>query len=141
MTTAETGQHIQLTTNNTTITAEGLHPYYNYHISVAAITIAADPYTVIQVVQTPQDGKQMKVYNSSTLLSLVSLQVYRSNTHIQFYFAHVHMLHLFCFCFVCLFVCLFACFFVVFFVSSLLILVLYACSNLWHTNKCTRGRH
>ena len=60
MTTAETGQHIQLTTNNTTITAEGLHPYYNYHISVAAVTIAAGPYTVIQVVQTPQDGKQMK---------------------------------------------------------------------------------
>ena len=60
ITVAETDGHIQLTTNNTTITAEGLHPYYNYHISVAATTTAIGPYTVNQVVQTLQDGKQMK---------------------------------------------------------------------------------
>ena len=57
MTAAETGQHIQLTTNNTTITAEGLHPYFKYHISVAAVTIAIGPYSEIYSLQTPQDGK------------------------------------------------------------------------------------
>ena len=60
ITVAETGQHIQLTTNNTTITAENLHPFYNYHYSVAAVTIAAGPYTEAHVLQTPQDGKQMR---------------------------------------------------------------------------------
>ena len=73
ITVAETDRHIQLTTNNTTITADGLHPYYTYHISVAAVTIAIGPYTEIQVVQTPQDSKEMKVYK----------------------FVHVHMLILF----------------------------------------------
>ena len=59
ITEAETGQHIQLTTNNTTITAGGLHPYFNYHISVAAVTVAVGPYTEIYSLQTPQDGKQI----------------------------------------------------------------------------------
>ena len=79
ITVAETDRHIQLTTNNTNITAEGLHPHYNYHISVAAVTITAGPYTVIQVVQTPQDGKQMKVYicNSSTLLNWMLSALHR----------------------------------------------------------------
>ena len=62
ITVAERDRHILLTTNNTTITADGLHPYYTYHISVAAVTIAVGPYTVNQVVQTPQDGKEMRVY-------------------------------------------------------------------------------
>ena len=59
ITEAETGQHIQLTTNSTTITAGGLHPYFNYHISVAAVTVAVGPYTEIYSLQTPQDGKQI----------------------------------------------------------------------------------
>ena len=57
VTVTETGQHMQFTTNNTTITAEGLHPYFNYHISVAAVTIAIGPYSEIYSLQTPQDGK------------------------------------------------------------------------------------
>ena len=60
VTVADTGQHIQLTTNNTTITAENLHPFYNYHCSVAAVTIALGPYTEAHLLQTPQDGKQMR---------------------------------------------------------------------------------
>ena len=60
ITVSDTGQHIQLTTNNTTITAENLHPFYNYHCSVAAVTIALGPYTEAHVLQTPQDGKQMR---------------------------------------------------------------------------------
>ena len=55
-TNVETGQHIQLTTNDTTITVEGLHPYYNYHISAAAITIEMGPYTDVYSLQTPQDS-------------------------------------------------------------------------------------
>ena len=68
ITVAETGQYIQLTTNKTTITAGGLHPYYNYHISVAAVTIARGPYTKVYSLQTPQDGKQMCTF--SALLNL-----------------------------------------------------------------------
>ena len=74
ITVAETDRHIQLTTNNTTITAEGLHPYYNYHISVAAVTIAIGPYTVNQVVQTQQDGKKRKVYTFSNMHMLLFLK-------------------------------------------------------------------
>ena len=81
ITVAETGQHIQLTTNHTTITAEGLHPYYNYHISVAAVTIAIGPYTEIYSLQTPHDGKQMKAF-----LHLASLQIYRCRRNIHKHF-------------------------------------------------------
>ena len=80
ITVAETDRHIQLTTNNTTITAEGLHPYYNYHISVAAFTIAIGPYTVVQVVQTPQDGKELKVYNLAHVHMLLCF-IYRFCMH------------------------------------------------------------
>ena len=62
---AETEQHFQLTTNDTTITAGNLHPYYNYHISVAAVTVAIGPYTEAHALQTPQDGKQMGSDNFS----------------------------------------------------------------------------
>jgi len=57
MITAETGQHIQNTTTNTAITAENLHPYYNYRISVAAVTVATGPFSEVLSQQTPQDGK------------------------------------------------------------------------------------
>ena len=70
----ETGHHFQLTTNDTTITAESLHPYYNYHISVAAVTIAIGPYTEVHVLQTPQDGKKMDLdhlsLHSTSLMKL-----------------------------------------------------------------------
>ena len=60
VTVAETGQRIQLTTNSTNITATNLHPFYHYHYSVAAVTIALGPYTVTHVLQTTQDGKQIR---------------------------------------------------------------------------------
>ena len=63
ITVAETGQHFQLTTNNTTITAERLHPFYNYHIFVAAVTVATGPSTEVYSLQTPQDCKQLDVEN------------------------------------------------------------------------------
>ena len=66
ITVQETRQHMQLTTSNTTITAEGLHPYYNYYISVAAVTIALGPYTEAHVLQTPQDGEIVISYHFST---------------------------------------------------------------------------
>ena len=56
ITTAETGQQIQLTTADTLITAENLHPHYNYRISVAAITVATGPFSAVLSQQTPQDG-------------------------------------------------------------------------------------
>ena len=61
VTVAETGQRIELTTNSTNITATNLHPFYHYHYSVAAVTVALGPYTEIHILQTPQDGKQMSL--------------------------------------------------------------------------------
>ena len=56
ITTAETGQQTQLTTADTAITAENLHPYHNYRISVAAVTVATGPFSAVLSQQTPQDG-------------------------------------------------------------------------------------
>ena len=66
ITVAETGQYMQLTTDNNTITAESLHPFYHYHYSVAAVTIASGPYTEVNVLQTPQDGEMVFSYHFST---------------------------------------------------------------------------
>ena len=72
VTVAETGQRIQLTTNSTNITATNLHPFYHYHYSVAAVTVALGPYTEIHILQTPQDGKQMSLeYKFTYLLYMV----------------------------------------------------------------------
>ena len=79
ITVAETGQHIQLTTNNTTITAENLHPYYNYHISVAAVTIAAGPYTELHSLLTPQDGEMVYLHHLTFYMCRCSAQ---SNFHL-----------------------------------------------------------
>jgi len=60
ITTAETQQHVQHTTTNAVFTAENLHPYYNYHISVAAVTVATGPFSEVLSQQTPQDGKYLE---------------------------------------------------------------------------------
>ena len=89
ITVAETDEHIQLRTNNMTITAEGLHPYYNYHITVAAVTIAIGPYTVNQVVQTPQDGKETKAYNFAYCTCFFFIPFLYA--HLQYPLAHQQM--------------------------------------------------
>ena len=76
ITVAETGQHIQLTTNNNTITAENLHPFYHYHISVAAVTIAAGPYTELLSLLTPQDGEMVFLYHFSTCTDVLRSQIF-----------------------------------------------------------------
>ena len=76
ITAAETGQHIQLTTNNTTITAENLHPFYNYHYSVAAVTIAAGPYTELHSLLTPQDGEMVYLHHFSTCTDVLHSQIF-----------------------------------------------------------------
>jgi len=60
MNTTETGQYTQNRTTNTVFTAENLHPYYNYKISVAAVTVAMGPFSAALSQQTPQDGKQLE---------------------------------------------------------------------------------
>ena len=57
MNTTETGQYTQNRTTNTVFTAENLHPYYNYNISVAAVTVAMGPFSAALLQQTPQDSK------------------------------------------------------------------------------------
>ena len=60
ITTAETQQHVQHTITNAVFTAENLHPHYNYHISVAAVTVATGPFSEVLSQQTPQDGKYLE---------------------------------------------------------------------------------
>ena len=54
----ETGTQFQLVTDNTTITAFSLHPYYTYIYTVAAETsVGLGPYTSPRAVRMPEDGK------------------------------------------------------------------------------------
>ena len=54
----ETGTQFQLVTDNTTITAFSLHPYYTYSYTVAAETsVGLGPYTSPRAVRMPEDGK------------------------------------------------------------------------------------
>ena len=41
----------------TTIVVQSLHPYYTYHFSVSAHTLLTGPFSAVEVVQTPEDGK------------------------------------------------------------------------------------
>ena len=54
---AETKEHIQLTSNSTSLTAESLHPYYSYNVTVAAVTIGVGPFSADSTAQTSEDGE------------------------------------------------------------------------------------
>ena len=54
---AETKEHIQLTSNSTALTAESLHTYYSYNITVAAVTIGVGPFSAESTAQTSEDGQ------------------------------------------------------------------------------------
>lgn len=54
----DTGTQQDHVTSMTSFVAQSLHPYYTYHFSVGAHTVQTGPYSAIEVIQTPQDGKQ-----------------------------------------------------------------------------------
>ena len=53
----DTGLEFNFTTLTTDYTAESLHPYYTYVCSVAAVTIAAGPYSNTVIARTDPDGR------------------------------------------------------------------------------------
>lgn len=55
----ETGNVISLTSFNTIITVQFLHPYYTYVCVVSAVTNAEGPSSEELVITTPQDGKKI----------------------------------------------------------------------------------
>ena len=44
-------------TYSTSTVIQSLHPYYTYQIQVSAHTVTAGPYSIVQVLQMPEDGK------------------------------------------------------------------------------------
>jgi len=52
-----TGRVIYLTSSSTSVVAVGLHPYYNYTCVIAAVTVAAGPFSQTVQITTPEDGR------------------------------------------------------------------------------------
>ena len=53
---AETGSVFQLTSASNTLNISGLHPYYTYNFTVAAVTIGPGPYGAVLTIQLPENG-------------------------------------------------------------------------------------
>ena len=52
----ETGATLQLTSQTTAINISGLHPFYTYTLTVAAVTIDPGPYGLVLTIRMPEDG-------------------------------------------------------------------------------------
>ena len=52
----ETGSVFQLTSETNSLNISGLHPFYTYTITVAAVTIGPGPYGAVLTIQLPQNG-------------------------------------------------------------------------------------
>ena len=53
---AETGTLFQLTSETTALNISGLHPYYTYNLTVAAVTIGPGPFGAVLTIQLPENG-------------------------------------------------------------------------------------
>ena len=60
----ETGDETLIDTpdNDTVFSVDGLHPYYRYNISVAAVTVGKGPFSEESYVQMPQTGLILWLY-------------------------------------------------------------------------------
>lgn len=56
ITEAETWNTFNYTTSQTSYLFHSLHPYYNYEIEVAAVTVASGPFSITLTIQTLPDG-------------------------------------------------------------------------------------
>ena len=52
----EAGSSDELTTHETALSVEGLHPFYTYTLYIAAVTIGEGPFSQAVNVQMPQSG-------------------------------------------------------------------------------------
>ena len=57
ITEVDTGRTFQVVSSTTSISVSSLHPYYTYRWAVSAFTISEGPFTSIQTISTPQDGR------------------------------------------------------------------------------------
>ena len=56
VTVVEMSSFFQLTSESNALNISGLHPYYNYNLTVAAVTIGPGPYSVVLTIRMPEDG-------------------------------------------------------------------------------------
>ena len=56
ITVVETGTTLQLTSQTNARNLSGLHPYYTYILTVAAVTIGPGPYGLVLTIRMPEDG-------------------------------------------------------------------------------------
>ena len=54
---SETSEYFNIQTANLSLTLTDLHPDYTYTVSIAAVTIGTGPFSMIQSVTTPEDGR------------------------------------------------------------------------------------
>ena len=52
-----TGNTTSYTSTETSLTVGFLHPYYQYQVSVAAVTVGQGPFSNTTTIQMPQDGE------------------------------------------------------------------------------------
>ena len=55
---SETAEKLQFNviSSNTSLLLNHLHPYYNYFITVATVTVSDGPFSQISNIKTPEDG-------------------------------------------------------------------------------------
>ena len=61
----------RVVSGTTSVSVSSLHPYYTYQWAVSAFTIGEGPFTPIQTITTPQDGRELiveLVYTTMILL-------------------------------------------------------------------------
>ena len=56
ITVVETGTTLQLISQSNARNISGLHPYYTYILTVAAVTIGPGPYGLVLTIRMPEDG-------------------------------------------------------------------------------------
>lgn len=54
-----TGRQFQVVSTTTSISVSSLHPYYTYQWAVSAFTVGEGPFSPIQTMLTPQDGRMI----------------------------------------------------------------------------------
>ena len=60
----ENGVYFQLTSQTNAQNISGLHPYYTYTLTVAAVTIGPGPYGLVLTVKMPEDGMDFHLTTS-----------------------------------------------------------------------------
>ena len=58
---AGTGSVLRLTSQTNVLNISGLHPYYTYSLSVAAVTIGPGPYGLVLTIRMPEDGMGINI--------------------------------------------------------------------------------